>query len=506
MGVDPYKVSKFDSVLGGAATKRGSNTNWEIGEVLAYYPASHAMDVRTVTGKTLRSVPRLADDPSNFTALKPGTAVAVSYDLPFPIVVGTLQLAATQLIQNDPINITGVDGVGASSAFTRTDAPVTFAPTSAPADLGPGDKAWIGTLGNIIALLEGGMTVTGSPNAQVRTHGVIGLLETIALLQRNVSSWGEWKIQNGQNGDVSFILRAGSHTHTQTGLDEENWTIRIDLGATGNVFNFEITTPTGQSLFKFHVGGDGRVQIFGQGGVDISSGLTGAKEQRQDIGGNETKTVGGSSTSTIEGNLSTTVGGASTEVVTTDKNIASGGNLSITAVGDSVLSFGGVSTELVTGGSPADASPGAVAKKVVLLNGGMEVDIGNPALGANISAQAGFELTTYVGDILFEIKTRGSFKAITLLPDSVVLGGNNLVSHVAKFEELKAFLTSWGELVDLRFSLLESQLAAHFMGVAFAAAHIPFVGPPFVPPGPLPFSVVRSGMDIFKSIRVGVGL
>lgn len=506
MGVDPYNISKFDSVLGAGPTKRGSKTNWEIGEVLTYYPASHAMDVRTVTGKTLRSVPRLADDPSNFTALKPGTAVAISYDLPFPVVVGTLQLNAQQLISQDPVSITGVDGVGSADPLTRTSAPVNYSPTSAPTDLGPGDKAWIGTLGNIIALLEGGMTVTGSPNAQVRTHGVLGLLETIALIQRNVSSWGEWKIDNGQNGEVSFILRAGSHTHTQTGLDEENWTIRIDLGATGNLFKFEITTPTGQTLFKMFVGSDGRLELFGAGGVDISSGNSGTKEHRQDIGGSDTKTVESHKTTTVGGNRSVIVGGSSTEMVNTDKVIAAGNDYLLSAARNGVHTYGGSTTEIVNGGLATDATPGAVAKKVVLLNGGLEIDIGNPALGANITAQAGHALRTYVGDILFEIKTRGSFKAITQLPDSVVLGGSSITSHVSKFEELKAFLTAWGELVDLRFSVIESQLLAHFMGVAYASAHIPFIGPPFIAPGPLPFATVKSGIDIIKSIRVGVGL
>jgi hypothetical protein len=432
--------------------------------------------------------------------------VAVSYDLPFPIVVGTLQLNATELIDQGAVNITGVAGVGTQDPLTRTSAPVNYSPVGSPEDLSSGDKAWVGTLGNIIALLEGGMTVTGSPNAQVRTHGVLGLLETIALLQRNVSSWGEWKIENGSEGQVSFVLRAGAHTHTQTGLDEENWTIRIDLGASGNVFNFEITTPTGHTLFKFHVGSDGRVAIFGQGGVDLSSGGSGTNEQRQDILGSEVKNVKSSSTVTIEGNETVSIGGSSKETVASDKYIASGNDLSLAALRNGSLTYGGSTLELVTGGPASDATKGAVAKKVVLLNGGYEVDIGNPALGANITAQAGYSLSTYVGDILFDIKTRGSFKAITKLPDSVVLGGSSIQSHVSKFEELKAFLTAWGEMIDLRFATLEAQLQAHFMGVAYGSVHIPFVGPPYIPPGPLPFSSVKSTIDVFKSIRVGVGL
>lgn len=500
---DPYSVSKFDKITGGAALKSGGSTNWELGQVTQYYAGTHSMDVTTHSGRSLKSVPRLSDDPKNFSLLKPGTNVVISYDLPFPVVVGTITVAGTNPIKYDDTSITGVAQIGSDDPMQRTHGALNYRDTNAPSDLAPGDKAWVGTLGNLLAVLEGGVTVTGSPNAQTRSHALLGLLETVASVQRNVSDWGEWKIENDQ-GKVSFILRAGSNTQTETGLDEEHWTIRIDLGHTGNVFNFEITTPTGNTLFKFHVGPDGRLQLYGHGGVDISSGPVGNKEQRSDIAGDDKKIVQGNKEQEIVGNNETIVHKGRTTSIGNDDTIVIGNDKSILINRDKVENIGGKVTEVIAGGSPLDAKKNQFVKQTYILNGGWEIDIGNPKQGANITAQAGYKLRTHFGGIDLEVAKSGKIRAIAKEVDSVILGGDKLASHVVKYEELKKFLYAWGAAIDAKFSYIESQLITHFSAPT-PVAHTPIVGgPPYISSGQ-PFTAKKIGIPAFKSVRVGVG-
>ena len=60
-----------------------------------------------------------------------------------------------------------------------------------------------------------------------------------------------------EEGRTNMSFRGGSDQSTETGSDEEKWGIRFDLGAKGDVFNFELTTPLGQVLFRIHVDADG---------------------------------------------------------------------------------------------------------------------------------------------------------------------------------------------------------------------------------------------------------
>ena len=401
---DPLAPSELDKRTGAAGLHRGrSAENWELGTVVVYHDGTHSADVRTmgVGGRFLPDVAQLKQNARDYDMLEPGTVVVISWDLGFmPLIVGTVNIVGRPIEALGDTGITGVSGVGVNDPLQPVRGLHNYRPADAPPDLMSGDKVRVGDRGQSIGVLKGGIAHLGSPTAQVRTFGLSGLLQTVAQRIQGLTDWGQWDVVNDQ-GKTSFILRAGADQTTQTGMDEQHWTIRIDLGATGDVFNFEITTPEGNTLFRLHVGADGHFQLFGAGGADISSGA-GAAGVVQDHPGDLRINVGGNHQETTGKDVSRTAGQKIADTAGTDRNVTVGNDDAKTVNNDETRNIGGNATEVVAGGSAQDAKTSNIAKQTVVLNGGYVIDIGDPSKGANVSAEAAFKLKTYFGDITFE--------------------------------------------------------------------------------------------------------
>jgi hypothetical protein len=397
-GRDPVAAAPRDQLIGAGALKRGANTPWELADVLAFNAATHTAVLRTHSGRPLRDVPQIKFGPRVFEHLPTGTTVVVSHDLGWPVIVGVIDFVGPPQAAIAAPSLTGVDGIGDDNPLQPTEGSSNYRSPFAPTDMTQGDWARVGTLGNGIAVLEGGITQLGSPAALVRSLGASGLLQTVAQRLVTVTDFGYWRVENDQ-GRTSFILRAGTSQSAQTGLDEEHWTIRLDLGATGDVLDFQITDPLGKTLFKLHVGPDGRVELFGDGGVDISSGPHGDAETRQHIAGRCTTTVARDDQLTISGGREVRVGKSQRDNVATDQTTSIGNDEARFVNHDQTINVGGARTDIVVGGPAEEAKPGNVALSTKVINGDWQVDIGDAADGANALAQAGFSLKTSLGDV-----------------------------------------------------------------------------------------------------------
>lgn len=372
--MDPLRPPRGAPNLGGAGlarTRPTGNTRWELGTVLAYNSNTHTAIVRTEKGRPLQDVPQMRHTQGSFDHLQTGTAVVVSWDLGFPIIVGVMDLVGPPQTAIPSPTLTGVAGVGSDDGTQPVDGTNNYRPPRAPTDMGGGDWAQVGTLGNHVAVLEGGLSLLGAPTAQVQSHAIDGLLRQVARRIEGVSDFGTWRTENLQ-GRTSFVLRAGSNQTTQTGLDEQHWTIRMDVGATGDLFDFRIQEPEGRTLFRLHAGSDGRVQLYGDGGVDVSSGANGAAEMRHDVAGDRNTVVTGSDThaiqgsavravdgdltDTIAGNLTHAVSGTTTHYVTNNHTHAIGGDETHVAVGVRNTSIGDDDTLTVDGDWSASAT------------------------------------------------------------------------------------------------------------------------------------------------------
>src|SRR4051794_33372122 len=93
---DPFGASGRHGNIGAGALARGRDARWELAQVLMYRSATHSVDVRTVSGRTLNDVPQLRPGPNDFEHLKTGATVVISYDLGFtPMIIGTINLSGT---------------------------------------------------------------------------------------------------------------------------------------------------------------------------------------------------------------------------------------------------------------------------------------------------------------------------------------------------------------------------------------------------------------------------
>lgn len=337
---EPLRPPPGASNLGAAALARPPTQRWEQGCVLEYNSGTHTAKVRTNRGRPLENVPQMKTASGAFEHLSTGTPVVISWDLGFPVIVGILDDVGLPQKALPPMSLTGVDGVGSADPTQSTHGSNNYKPPFAPTDMGPNDFARVGTMGNHVAVLEGGVSQLGSPSALVRSLGTSGTMQTIARAIQQVTDFGQLSVENDQ-GRTSFVLRAGSNQSTETGLDEQRWTIQIDLGASGDIFDFRILEPEGKLLFRMHAGSDGRVQIYGDGGVDLSSGAAGAGNARNDhagprtqaIGGDDTKTIAGVKTTIVEQSHVTTVGG--------DVERAASGTLTEFSTGNRAIGTGG---------------------------------------------------------------------------------------------------------------------------------------------------------------------
>ena len=305
----------------------------ELGDVLAYNSATHTSIVRTHSGRPLQDVPQIKSTAGGYDHLPTGTTVVITYALGFPAILGCIDFTGAAQTAIPSPSLTGVDGVGDDDPTQPTQGSNNYKPPSAPTDMTQGDWAQVGTLGNTLAVLEGGVTLAGAPSAQLRSFAPSGTLQFIARRLQQFTDFGQIRYENDQ-GRTSLILRAGSNQASSTGADEQHWTIRLDLGATGDVLDFRILEPEGRLLFRLHAGSDGRVQIYGDGGVDISSGANGAAEMRHDIAGDHTTSVAGDETRATSGDASHAVDGDTTTTVAGDAVHAIGGHATTFVGGD----------------------------------------------------------------------------------------------------------------------------------------------------------------------------
>ncbi len=329
---------------------------YELADVLAYSSATHTSVVRTHTGRPLKDVPQIKSTTGGYEHLTTGTTVIIFWGLGFPAIMGCIDLPGQAQTAIPSPTLTSVDGVGDADPTQALPGLNNYKPPGAPTDMTQGDWSQVGTLGNHVAVLEGGVSSIGSPTAMLQSLGPTGTLRTIAQRIQQFTDFGKITIENDQ-GKTSLVLRAGSNQTTETGFDEQHWTIRLDLGATGDVLDFSISEPEGRLLFRLHAGSDGRVQIYGDGGVDLSSGPNGTATMSQDVLGDHDTTITGDMTRETQG----------------DENITVDGDESISVAGDAMRSTSGNMTTFVG----MDHDVGVSGDENVTIAGKRNVQIGD---------------------------------------------------------------------------------------------------------------------------------
>jgi len=482
----------------GAHSRRG-----EFGTVISYQSDRYTATVRTERGRTLTGVGRVRNAPGEVIPLSPGTEVLISHDYGLPVIMGVLAIPASSNAGSESFAVTddtdalfvGGDGVNQGGITTHGN----FRGAHEPRDVIPGDWVQMGEDGNVLGVLGGGVNVIkSSALCQIRTHLVNELVEIFSRNYRHITDMGEFSVTNDE-GRVNMRFRGASDEATEASPEEENWTIKMDLGSEGDLFNFELCTPQGQTLFKLHVDSEGGAEIFGINGVALTSGSRAGGTNAQETSGSQQNTIGGDRTADVRGSDTLSVGTNQSIQITSDQETNIGNDYRIQALRDMALGSGRNVSVVVQGGEGDNALTFDVE------DGNWVVDMGSAT-----NQDSGINFKTFGGNMKFETQTGGDFefesrtgnlktttntaKIITGTPNSVVLGGDSLASNLVKFQELQSLLMSLFTKLDTHVHPAGAMVAAGTMAVTGMSA------PPAVPIGaPLNGQIIQ-----LKSVVAGV--
>jgi hypothetical protein len=456
-----------------------------------------------------------------------GTEVIVSREVGYWIILGITALPATSNEDTQAFPLTGVTGVGGDGDNkNQNKSSGNFRNATDPKDLIPGDWAQMGQEGQNIAVLGGGVTqMSSGPLASISTHLLNDKVRIVSRNYEHYTDMGETKILN-DDGRVNMSFRGGTDQRSETGSDEERYTVRMDLGAVGDVFNLEFTTPKGQTLFKMHVDADGACELYGGNGINIASGSPkGGRHMEEHAGdsvsayaSSRTETVGSDHTQQIGGNASTrainiseSAGNDFSASAFRDASLSSGRNMRFNVIGPQIPLPGAFASP-ANNYAPIIPNDFATAVKFDVENGDFFIEVGSLA---SIPTVGNFLVKTWQGDILHEalgpgrtiknqslagfIENRSlSFKAATnFIPDSVILGGDLPISHVVKWEELVLYLGALHKLLDAHVHIIPSTATA---------GPFPVIGATAPMAATLPASILDSNFPLFRSITTAVSL
>ena len=243
----------------------------ERGTILHVDARRHSYRVQLNSGRIL-VMGRFRRDRHDSTLLLQGDNVAVSFALGVPYIIAVLPLET--LLADDGVgdSLTGAEDHGSRDAVLDAGHSVNGRNPTDPTDILPGDALLRAPDGATVAALRGQHAMLrGGPLAAVEAFGRGDLVKIIAGLLETFTWMGYSKVIN-ENGKTSFIWRGGADQLTQTGPDEECFTLRLDLGHTGDLCRFEVTDREGRAVFRLHVSPRGHLEIFAADGATYTHG------------------------------------------------------------------------------------------------------------------------------------------------------------------------------------------------------------------------------------------
>lgn len=420
----------------------GTANQIERGTILSVDANGQVYHVALNSGRALH-MGRLLSHPGDSTLLPARTPVVVTWALGLPYILGVLppEVAANPAVT--PSSVTDVPGHGGDDpVLSRPMGAVARAP-DAPRDVMPGDFVGRSPDGASVSALHGQVAqLRGGPLAKVAAFGDTDSVQILAGLLRVVTWMGESRIVN-DDGKTSFIWRGGSDQLTQTGADEESYTIKLDVGHEGGVIRLEVCTREGQCLFRFRVTNDGACELYAAGGMSQHGGSSQSQSHPIRFHGERVTEVAGGDVHTVYGDVATSCEGSRAE--------NTGSNLSTVVGNDQTISIGGDRSDLVVGRSLC--SVGSHARTAV--GGNCEL---------TVTGSGSYAVKTVSGPIRFS--PGGVFEVLGNLVDQVRLG-TGADFHATRFEALQAYL-------DAKFADLDGRLALvalHAHGVSGPVAN-----------------------------------
>lgn len=455
--------------FGGMATARPQNVV-ERGVILTVDAQQQAYQVRLNSGRTML-MPRLRSHPGDVVVLPVGVFVMVSFALGLPYIIGVLPPESAAVDNGRNISITDVEGHGGNDPLLNRNLGITSRGPEEPQDMVPGDFVGTGPDGSSVAALHGKVAqLRGSPLAKVQAFGDNDLVQIVAGVLRTVTWMGESRVVNDE-GKTSFQWRGGTDQLTQTGGDEERYTIKLDVGHTGNMIHLEVCNRDNQAVFRFHVSPEGRVELYAAGGFNQHSGDNDAAVHPVNYHGSVAEVVTGGASRQVSGDVTETHEGNRTESVSGNHTITVGQDVSVNVSRDQNVSVGGNAGAVVTG----DMGTSVLGNcKTTVLGPGKVHSVKTTGGDATVETQLGnYNVTTSGGNIALNalpgrVSVTASAIELAAATGTISLGapagnitlGTGAASGAVRWEQLNVILQT---LVG-QISALNALVATHFHG------------------------------------------
>lgn len=410
----------------------GQAGHLERGTIISVDAGGHVYRVALNSGRTMQ-MSRIRSHPGDLALLPVKTIVVVTWALGLPYILGVLPREVSSETSEVPQAVTDVPGHGGDDpALNGNLAAIARAPQE-PRDLMPGDFVGLSPDGASVAALNGQVAqIRGGPLAKVQAFGDNDMVRIVAGVLDVITWMGEAKVVNN-GGKTSYIWRGGTDQVTQTGPDEQKYTIKLDVGHTGDVIRLEVCNRAQQVMFRFHVSAAGACEIYAAGGLNQHGGgsardvnptrihgsretdVTGASVER--VAGNSTHACQGSHRRDVVGNDTRNIGGGQSIYVTSDHSLQVGGNSQEDIAGTKTISSGsGITQEVLQDGD--------------------------------------YAVNTTSGNAVFTPAT-GKFQVRTAQPDAIEFGVDP-TSHAVKFEELQSAMVGFQRQLDSLFAIIKT--------------------------------------------------
>lgn len=312
-----------------------------------------------------------------------------------------------------------------------------------PSGLLPGDDVTVGRLGNMIGVLEGGVNLIRSHDlAQIITLLREQLVKIVASNYSLFTDFGKIEHTSDDRG-ASLKLRGAGGTSAEAG--NEGWTVRADLGASGDLVNLRVTDFTGFDLARLWASRLGNV-------------YTKTKDHIHEVYGQSAKYVRGKATDLYDSDKTSTVRGVYTLVaekrfeqrLDSLKRVVAN-TLFSSVMDDATYMVGGKRTDVVVDGHDIEVTSGPVRMNVgkdVAEDTGVTCSIRKGSYSVSTDESGDLVFSTPQGDIKLTTSVGKAVIGTAGAPDSVFLGSDGATFHVVKYEQLKALFNSLAVALD----------------------------------------------------------
>ena len=235
-----------------------------------------------------------------------------------------------------------------------------------PTDVMPGDKFIMGQTGNMVGVLNGGVTVMkASGLAQTIMTPANGTVTTVARNWQVFSDFGVARMFS-REGVTGFEI-LGNNNALRSNKHQDVWDFRFQLGGDRQLLDMRL----GKDKFQHQVNPDGKSTLSAQGGALHLYGNTLTTK----VTGSQFNTITLNERTRVDNNSELVVSGIRKETVSRYVTLCTGSSNSVVSGAES-SSYLSTRSETIQGTSAISVNP--AAKSTTVAAGNYELSIGNP--------------------------------------------------------------------------------------------------------------------------------